>query len=156
MVNGKQKQIQWRRNKVYDYLVKGVNQTEIAELLQVSNGTITNDIIYLRNQAREQIQTHLQERIPIEYNQCISGIDEILKNAWDIATKSDEKIRLQALTLANECYRHKMDLITNGVIIDDALKFVSANKDNKVLANKKPLNIDNIIPEEPIEKTAVF
>ena len=38
-------------------------------------------------------------------------------NAWDIATKGDEKTRLQALTLANECYKHKMELTTNGVVI---------------------------------------
>ena len=94
MSNVKEKQIQWRRNKVYDYLVKGVNQTEIAELLQVSNATITKDIAHLRKDARENIQNHLHDRIPMEYNQYLLGIDEILKYAWVIATKSDEKIRL--------------------------------------------------------------
>ena len=63
-----------------------------------------------------------------------AGINEVLKHAWIIATKKedliDEKIRLQALSLAIECYRHKMDLITNGVVIDDALKFVNEHKDN--------------------------
>lgn len=129
-----QKQIQWRRNKVSEYLVKGFNQIEIADKLQVSNATITNDITYLRNEATEQMKTHIQDRIPIGYNQCISGINEVLKHAWIIATKKedliDEKIRLQALSLAIECYRHKMDLITNGVVIDDALKFVNEHKDN--------------------------
>jgi hypothetical protein len=79
--------------------------------------------------------------------QCLSGIDEILKNAWDIATKGDEKTRLQALTLANGCYKHKMDLITNGVVIDDALKFVSANKD-RIKYNK----LDYTTAEGTIEK----
>jgi hypothetical protein len=131
MSNTKEKQIEWRRNKVYNYLVKGVTKSEIAELLQVSNATITKDIAYLRKEAREQIQTHIQERIPLGYNQCISGLDEILKNAWLIASKGEhEKTKLQALTLANECYRHKMDLITNGVVIDDALKFVNEHKHN--------------------------
>src|SRR5215475_1396791 len=96
------KQLFWRRNKVYDFLVKGVNQTEIAESLHVSEATISGDISYLRKEAREQIQTHVQERIPMQYNQCLSGIDEILKYAWNIATKKDledEKTRLQALSL---------------------------------------------------------
>jgi transcriptional regulator len=117
-------QLSWRRNKVFEYLVKGSNQNEIADILKVSNATINNDVSYLRKEARKQIQNHLQERIPMEYNQCLSGIDEILKNAWDIASKSDEKTRLQALTLASECYKHKMDLITNGVVIDDAIDFI--------------------------------
>jgi hypothetical protein len=34
MSNIKEKHIEWRRNKVYDYLVKGVNKTEIEELLK--------------------------------------------------------------------------------------------------------------------------
>jgi DNA-binding transcriptional regulator LsrR (DeoR family) len=144
------KQLSWRRNKVYDYLVKGVNQTEIAEMLHVSEGTISNDISYLRNLARENIQNHLQDRIPMEYNQCLSGIEEILKYAWVIATKGDEKTRLQALSLANECYRHKMELITNGVVIDDALKFVSANKD-KIKEDNKIIN--QLTPEETTERT---
>jgi len=75
-----------------------------------------------------------------------------LKNVWDIATKSDEKTRLQALSLANECYKHKMDLITNGVVIDDALKFVSSNKD-KIKVNNKPLKFNDITLEESVEKT---
>ena len=57
-------------------------------------------------------------------------MDEILNNAWEIATKGDEKTRLQGLSLANECYKHKMGLFTNGVVIDDALKFVKENKNN--------------------------
>jgi DNA-binding transcriptional regulator LsrR (DeoR family) len=148
------KQLSWRRNKVFEYLVKGLSQNEIAEILHVSESTISCDISYLRKESREQIQTHLQERIPMEYNQCLSGVDEILKYAWVIASstnKSDEKTRLQALSLANECYRHKMDLITNGVVIDDSLKFVSANKDKvKITKNE----IDHIITaEETVEKT---
>ena len=75
-----------------------------------------------------------------------------MKNVWDIATKSDEKTRLQALSLANECYKHKMDLITNGVVIDDALKFVSSNKD-KIKVNNKPLKFNDITLEESVEKT---
>jgi hypothetical protein len=74
-----------------------------------------------------------------------------LKNVWDIATKSDEKTRLQALSLANEYYKHKIDLITNGVVIDDALKFVSSNKD-KIKVDNKPLKFDDITLEESVEK----
>ncbi|HEX9317682.1 MAG TPA: hypothetical protein VF884_01975 [Nitrososphaeraceae archaeon] len=40
----------------------------------------------------------------------------------------DDRTRLQALQLANECYRYKMDLVTNGVVIADAIKFVEQKK----------------------------
>lgn len=45
-----------------------------------------------------------------------------------------------------------MDLITNGVVIDDALKFVSSNKD-KIKVNNKPLKFNDITLEESVEKT---
>ena len=51
---------------MFEYPGKGVNQNEIAELLHVSESTISCDVNYLRKDAREQIQNHLQERIPME------------------------------------------------------------------------------------------
>jgi hypothetical protein len=48
--------------------------------------------------------------------------------AWSIVNKSavvDDKTRLQALALINDCNKYKMDLTTNGVVIADAMKFVS-------------------------------
>jgi hypothetical protein len=38
---------------------------------------------------------------------------------------TDNKTVLQALALINDCNRYKMDLTTNGVVITDAIKFVS-------------------------------
>jgi transcriptional regulator with PAS, ATPase and Fis domain len=47
--NNKKDQIEWRRNKVQELLVKGnSNHYEIASILQVSRPTITRDIEYLR------------------------------------------------------------------------------------------------------------
>ncbi len=56
-------QIQWCRNKVHYYLVKGMNQYEIADILQVSKATITNDVHYLTIQAKEQMKTDLEEKV---------------------------------------------------------------------------------------------
>jgi hypothetical protein len=33
--------------------------------------------------------------------------------------------RLQALSLAKECYSMNMDLLTNATVVDDAIRFVS-------------------------------
>ena len=34
----------------------------------------------------------------------------------------DDRTRLQALSLINDCYKYIMDLTTNGVVITDAIK----------------------------------
>jgi hypothetical protein len=77
--------------------------------------------------------------LPEEYQNCITGMKLVLKMGWDIANGSnsanndngesitatvDNKTRLQALALVNDCYKYIMDLTTNGVIITDAIKFV--------------------------------
>jgi hypothetical protein len=56
----------------------------------------------------------------------MTGLNQVLKKSWEIANSStvDDKTKLQALALANDCYKYKMDLVTNGTVISDALKFV--------------------------------
>jgi uncharacterized membrane protein YukC len=46
--------------------------------------------------------------------------------SWYIAnTTADERVRLQALALIDQCNTHKMDTVTNGAIVSDALKYVN-------------------------------
>jgi hypothetical protein len=64
-----------------------------------------------------------------------------------IVTMTDNKTVLQALALINDCNKYKMDLMTNGVIITDAIKFVQTNKEKlTTMSNdvngKKSDNID--------------
>ena len=146
----KQQQIQWRRNKVEDYLVQGLNQHEISEKLQVSKFTISIDVGYLREQAKEQMKNYVEQRLPLEFHNCLRGIDYILKSVYEVAqnntkviesnsslldTQVDERLRLQALQLVNECYKHKIDLVTNGTIVQDALRFVQQNKKSNKIEN---------------------
>jgi hypothetical protein len=43
-------------------------------------------------------------------------------------TESDNKTRLHALALINDCYKYIIDLTTNGIVITDAIKFVQTSK----------------------------
>ncbi|MGA8843239.1 MAG: hypothetical protein WB511_06610, partial [Nitrososphaeraceae archaeon] len=137
---------------------------------------------YLTIQAKEQMKTHL-EKVPIEFNNCLRGIDQILKSAWEIANKNtrkndnnsnnnynsnnnntslvtrttDERLRLQALQLGNECYKHKIDLVTNATIIEDALKFVERNNGNtKKESTSNKMTNDNDKTIETNENTIVL
>lgn len=51
----------------------------------------------------------------------------------------DEKTKLQALALINDCNKYKIDLSTNGVVITDAIKYVQGKMDNLNTAEKKLL-----------------
>lgn len=59
--------IEWRRNKVQELLIKGYNQTRVARELKVSNRAISNDVYYLRQQAKESMKEHLEHRLPLEF-----------------------------------------------------------------------------------------
>jgi hypothetical protein len=143
--------LQWRRNKVLELSSQGRSQPEIATILQVGLGTVSRDIQYLREQARKNLETHINDRLPEEYQSCMTGLKQVLKLSWDIATKSknnnnengetltmiDDKTRIQALALANDCYKYIMDLTTNGVVITDAIKFVQTNKEKLTMSTKE-------------------
>jgi hypothetical protein len=61
-------------------------------------------------------------------------------NRSNTVTTGDERTRLQALALINDCYKYIMDLTTNGVVITDAIKFVQTNKEKLNSMSKKEDN----------------
>jgi hypothetical protein len=86
----------------------------------------------------------LEHKLPLEFTHCIQGINEVLRMSFEIANScaindnedngrilstDENRTRLQALALANDCYKYKMDLVTNGVVITDAIKFVQQKKE---------------------------
>jgi hypothetical protein len=116
--------IDWRRSKVQELSSQG--QREIAQILQVSNGTVNRDLSVLRQQAKENIKRYIDERLPEEYEKCLVGLNAITKEAWNTSQSSEDKReKIQALSLVKECYSMKLDLLTNATVVDDAIRFVS-------------------------------
>jgi hypothetical protein len=128
--NEKEKdRIDWRRSKVQELSSQGNSQREIAQILQVSNGTVNKDLFILRQQAKTNIKRYIDERLPEEYEKCLVGLNAITKEAWNTAQNTeDRREKIQALSLAKECYSMKLDLLTNATVVDDAIRFVSSNK----------------------------
>src|ERR1041385_8365668 len=120
-------QVEWRRNKVLELLSKGDSQSEIAKTLQVDLSIISRDLAYLRQQAKSNIKRYIDERLPEEYEKCLVGLTAILKEAWTTSYQTEDKReKIQALSLAKECYSMKLDLLTNATVVDDAIRFVSS------------------------------
>jgi hypothetical protein len=136
-------QIEWRRNKVFELSVKGFSQAEIGRMLEIHKVTISRDISYLREESKKSIKEHLEDKLPLEYNKCISGLEQIIKEGWIIATQADKKgdtrEKLQSLALIKDTYNTKMDLLTNASLLQDSIKFVEQSKQN--LSNKKENDI---------------
>jgi hypothetical protein len=122
----KQQQLDWRRSQVVELASMGYSQRELAQILRVDLAVINRDLHFIRRQAQENIQKHISKTMPEEYHMVGVSINQVLKKAWHIAsTTANERVRLQALSLVNECNTHKLEMITNGTVVSDALKYVN-------------------------------
>lgn len=127
-LNGKRR-AEWRRNQVLELSSKGYNQTEISKILQISISTISRDLSFIREEAKMHVKKYIDERLPEEYEKCLVGLTAILRESWDISRQTaNNKEKIQALSLAKECYSMKLDLVTNANVVDDAVRFVEGSK----------------------------
>jgi IS30 family transposase len=122
-------QVEWRRRQVFELSSKGLSQVEIARKLQIHESTISRDIDYLKEQSKENIRKYLEERLPEEYEKCLVGLTAIQREAWSAAENTqDTREKIQALSLAKDCYGMKLELLTNATVVDDAMRFASAHR----------------------------
>src|ERR1051325_2635545 len=131
-------QVQWRRDKVQELCSKGYSQREISQVLQIGLATVNRDISYLRDQSKANIKRYIDERLPEEYEKCLVGLTAITKEAWNTAQNTEDKReKIQALSLAKECYSMKLDLLTNASVVDDAIRFVSSKSNENVKSSSE-------------------
>jgi transcriptional regulator len=70
-------QLEWRRSKVIEMRARGITHGEIARELQVSRASISSDMQYLREQAKESIREYVTEHLPEQYQVCLTALDTI-------------------------------------------------------------------------------
>jgi hypothetical protein len=127
-----QQQLEWRRNQVFELSSKGHSQAEIARMLQLDKSIISRDVAYLRQQSKDNIRKYIDERLPEEYEKCLVGLTAILREAWITSQHTEDKReKIQALSLAKDCYSMKLDLLTNATVVDDAIRFISSSSSSK-------------------------
>jgi hypothetical protein len=86
------------------------------------------------------------------------GLNAITREACNTAQHTEDKReKIQALSLAKECYSMKLDLLTNATVVDDVVRFVShksshsRNEDDKEESNEPDHNDDKDQLEEKQE-----
>jgi hypothetical protein len=140
-LNSYMERLEWRRNKVLELSSQGHSQPEIARILQIGLGTVNRDLSYLRQQSKQNIRKYIDEKLPEEYEKCLVGLNAITKEAWNTAQSTeDRREKIQALSLAKECYSMKLDLLTNATVVDDAIRFVSAKTEENLKSSPNNSN----------------
>jgi predicted transcriptional regulator len=134
-------QLQWRRSKVIELRSRGLSQIEIARELQVSEASISLDIQYLRNQAKEYIKEYVTEHLPEQYQVCLTALDVIIKRAFEILeTSHDNREKLQAMELFKDTHLVKLELLSNATTIDSALNYIRNKQQEQQQKKKLALN----------------
>jgi hypothetical protein len=79
----------------------------------------------------------------------MESLNQVLRTCWSIVSKTaDEKTRLQALALINDCTKQKVDLSTNGVVVTDAIKYVTQKAEQVNTLQKLDERIETIQRKE--------
>jgi transcriptional regulator of heat shock response len=144
----RQQQLDWRRMQVLELASQGYNQREISLKLQVDPAAVNRDMMFLRQKAQDNLQHHIHETVPEEYQKCMAGMKSNLKETLEIANSvTDPRIKLQARAIVNDCYKFILDMSTNAGVVSDALKYVTQQKEQLASLQKIDDKIEKIEQE---------
>src|SRR5215207_4113311 len=106
------KQIEWRRNKVRQLLLRGNTQAEISRTLDISQPTISRDIDFIHSKYITKSK-NTYRRLSEEYINISLGIDEMINNSWKIVddNRTNVRSRLKAMSVIKECYKYKTEML---------------------------------------------
>ena len=133
------KQIDWRRNKVRELLIRGYSQYEMSNTLHLSQPTISRDIDFIRKQnTSAEKRKNLAYPYYFEQQNALDGVGELMKNLWLIIDnpKIEVKERMKAMNLIMDCYYMRSKLLKSEAINKEFLDYTE-----KVQSDEEALRI---------------
>src|SRR5215217_5732755 len=99
-------------------------ESEIAQKLNVDQSTISRDIKALKQMSQQFVFDLAKSDLAYHYQQCINGIEEVRRKAWELLRDDEEekeqqrlltlKDKLLILKLIKECEEGKFALFKDG------------------------------------------
>ena len=133
--------IEERRRKVASLLAQSMTEEEIANDLSVDQSTISRDIKVLKQMSQRFVYDLAKSDLAYCYKQCIDGIEEVKKKAWEAYRSNDSSLKprdkLIALKLIKECDEAKFTLFKDGPSImnlkalEDRLNKIESEQTNQ-------------------------
>jgi orotate phosphoribosyltransferase-like protein len=111
----KSEEIQWRRAKILELKSQGLDQREMSQVLHVSPATITFDLQYLRDKARENVRDYTSKQFPLQFKVSLVAIQNAMKQFWDISQNAqDNREKMQALEHYRQCHIDMLAMLRDG------------------------------------------
>jgi IS30 family transposase len=83
--------IEERRRQVASLLAQSITESEIAKKLNVDQSTISRDIKALKQMSQQFVFDLAKSDLAYQYQQCISGIEEVRSKAWELLRDDEEE-----------------------------------------------------------------
>lgn len=85
----------------------------------MNQSTVSRDLEEIRKKARSSLDLYVTDEIPNEFQIYIGGLNEIIKNLWEIVEdKKNPKIstrdRAYVLSLLMQCYSRRIEMLIGG------------------------------------------
>jgi DNA-binding transcriptional ArsR family regulator len=113
--------IEERRRQVASLLAQSITGTEIAQKLNVDQSTVSRDIKALKQMSQQFVFDLAKSELAYHYQQCINGIEEVRRKAWELIREDEEeqqsltlRDKLLILKLIKECEEGKFALFKDG------------------------------------------
>src|SRR5687768_11391731 len=95
--------IEERRRQVASLLAQSMTESDIARKLNVDQSTISRDIKALKHMSQQFVFDLAKSDLAYHYQQCIDGIEEVRRKAWELLRDDeDEKEQQRLLTLKDK------------------------------------------------------
>jgi hypothetical protein len=162
----RQQQIDWRRNKLSEYLVMGKSLMEISSIMGISYHTLYEDQQFLKEQARETMRSHIAD-LPLNIKQATDGLNKLISMLYDIAApsssissdiardlkKNSDHVRVMAMSLIKDCMKEKIEILTSQAAVNHALDFVE--KTRQQVKEQFDQDMQQVVERDRIESAAI-
>jgi hypothetical protein len=111
--------IQERRRRVAALLAQSKTESECAQILGVSQPTISNDVQALKEMSQQFVYDLAKGDLAYRYKQEIDTMDEVKRRAWDFCNDEANSVkeRLLALKLVIDAGERKFKMLSEGPAI---------------------------------------
>ena len=104
----------------------------------ISEPTVSRDIQFLNRQAQENLKIHVERRIPFEIEKCYTGLNLVLKKAFEITSLDNAKIseKVAALQVVLTTYDKMWEVVSGRPLLKEVIdKFMTKQKQLEDAAN---------------------
>jgi hypothetical protein len=125
---------EYRRDQVFRLSSMGYSQPKIASVLNVSQSLISLDISFLRQKAKQALADYLDNKLPLIFQESMAGISDVISQTWEIINNPNVSLhdKLHALSLVADCNERRLDMASNGSIVEDGIRFVQEAKQHLI------------------------